>query len=91
MAKKRYSRQQIKKLYENKCYFCGEDNYDLLDAHRIIPGEHGGKYNDHNIIVLCANCHRKTHSDNLTILGKYFSTTGRWLIKYVENGEEKWK
>lgn len=91
MGRKRYSRQQIKKAYEKQCYFCHEENYDLLDAHRIIPGDQGGKYNDHNILVLCANCHRKTHSGSLKILGKYFSTTGRWVIKYVENGEEKWK
>lgn len=90
MAKKRYTRQQIKKLVEKKCYFCGEDNYDLLDAHRIIPGEEGGKYHDHNILVVCATHHRKIHSGCIVILGKHYSTLGRWLLHYVENGEEKW-
>ncbi len=90
MVRKRYSRQQIAKLSRKKCYFCEEENYDLLDAHRIIPGEQGGKYNDHNILVLCSNCHRKTHSGSLQILGKFMSTRG-WVIRYVEDGKEHWK
>jgi len=92
MAKKRYSRQQIKKLFEKRCFFCHEDNYDLLDAHRIIPGEQGGKYNDYNILVLCSNCHRKTHAGTLKILGKHTSTHARgYSIRYMEDGQEKWK
>jgi predicted restriction endonuclease len=90
MTKKRYSRQQIRKLFEKKCYFCGEDNYDLLDAHRIIPGEQGGKYNDHNILVICSNCHRKCHAGIIKIDRKYMSTTGRWVLHYWIDGEEKW-
>ena len=91
MAKKRYTRQQIAKLMYKKCYFCDENDYDLLDAHRILPGEDGGKYHDRNILVLCANCHRKTHSGKLKIKGRYFSTAGRWMVLYEEDGQEKWK
>ena len=91
MGKKRYSRQQIAKLRDKECYFCGETDYNLLDGHRIIPGEDGGKYNDHNIIVTCALCHRKTHSGRIVILGKHLSTSGRWVIHYTEDGEDKWK
>lgn len=91
MAKKRYTRQQIAKLSHGKCYFCEECDYDLLDAHRIVPGEKGGTYHPHNILVLCSNCHRKTHSGALQILGKFMSTTGRWVIRYLEEGKEHWK
>ncbi len=91
MGKKCYSRQQIAKLSNGKCYFCPEDNYDLLDAHRIIPGADGGKYHDRNIIVLCANCHRRTHTGSLKILGKYLSTSAKWVVRYLEDGEERWK
>lgn len=91
MARKRYSRQQIAKLFHKKCYFCEEEDYSILDAHRIIPGEKGGTYHPHNILVICSNCHRKVHSGGLQILGKHPSSTGRWVIHYMEDGKEHWK
>lgn len=90
MGKKRHSRQQIAKLSSKGCYFCGESNYDLLDAHRVIPGSDGGKYNDHNILVLCSNCHRRTHTGAIRIDRKYLSTAGRWVLHCWIDGEEKW-
>jgi len=83
--------KQHKKLYEKVCYICGEDDYDLLDVHRIIPGEEGGKYTEHNSVVVCATCHRKCHSGRIKMDRKYSSTTGRLVLHYWEDGEEKWK
>lgn len=90
---KKPSKKQIKKLVCKECYFCGCDEYALLDVHRIIPGKDGGKYsNDYNLIVLCSLCHRKVHADIIKILGKHFSTTGQFIIHYLdENGIEQWK
>ena len=83
--------KQVKKKIDRCCYFCEEDDYALLDCHRIVPGEEGGKYTDHNTLTTCANCHRKCHSGKIKILGKYFSTAGRYVLHYEENGEEIWK
>ncbi len=91
MAKKRYTRQQIRKLVEKKCYFCGEEDYALLDAHRIIPGEAGGKYHDMNIAVTCANCHRKIHAGRIVVDRRYFRSDGKWILHYWEDGQEKWQ
>jgi predicted restriction endonuclease len=86
-VKKRYSRQQIKKLYHKKCFFCGESNYDLLDAHRIIEG---GKYIDWNILVACANCHRRMHSGEIKVDRKYNSTKGI-VVHYWWGDKEFWE
>ena len=82
--------KQRKKRVHGKCYFCEENDYSLLDVHRIVPGSEGGKYVEHNTIVLCANCHRKVHSNKIEIIGRHFSTTGRHVIHYREEGAEKW-
>lgn len=89
---KKLSKQQIKKLSDKKCYLCGEQEYKLLDAHRIIEGQDGGKYNWWNTLTLCVGCHRKIHTGIIRILGKYHCT-GKQLsvLHYEENGEEKWK
>lgn len=87
---KKPSKKQIKKLIEKKCYFCGEDDYDLLDVHRILEGKDGGKYVDHNMVVSCSLCHRKIHAGRIEIKGRYYSTSGRYLLHYFEDGEEKW-
>lgn len=91
MNKKRYSQQKLAKLYSKKCYFCDESQYELLDAHRIIPGEKGGKYTDNNILVVCATHHRMIHADIIKVDRKYPTMTGNWTLHYWINGEEKWK
>ena len=84
--------KQIKKLYDKKCYFCEENRMEVLDAHRMIEGQDGGKYNWHNIITLCVIHHRLIHSKKIVILGKHFSTKGCWVLHYIdENGVEQWK
>lgn len=82
--------KKIKKLRERKCYFCPEDNYDLLDVHRIVPGEEGGKYTDHNTVVVCCKCHRLIHSGAIRVDRWYSSTDGRILHYFLEE-VEFWK
>ncbi len=84
------TRKQINKKIDGKCYFCGEDDYDLLDSHRIIPGSEGGKYTEYNTLTTCATCHRKCHSGRIKIEGRHYSTAGRYILHYFEDGEEKW-
>jgi len=92
MRKKRLVDKKIKKHTDGECYFCGENDYDLLDVHRIIPGEEGGKYTEYNTLTACANCHRKIHSGKIQILGKYPTYTGKDVLHYItEDGEEKWE
>lgn len=85
--------QQTKKLFDGKCYFCGEDRYELLDSHRIIEGQDGGTYNWWNMLTTCALCHRKCHTGIIKILGKHKCMGGNKLeiLHYIEDGVEKWK
>lgn len=84
--KKRLIDKKLKKRMEKRCYFCGCDNYATLDVHRIIPG---GEYSDFNTIVVCCKCHRKIHAGQIQIRGKHFSTAGRYVVIYLEDGQEK--
>ncbi len=86
--------QQIKKLFDGECFFCGEKRYELLDSHRIVEGQDGGTYNWWNMLTTCALCHRKCHTGIIKILGKHKCMGGKKLevIHYIdEDGVEKWK
>ena len=85
--------QQTKKKKVGKCFFCDEDDYEVLDCHRILEGENGGKYNDFNTLIVCAVCHRKIHSGKMKILGKHKTTKGNTrIVHYIdENQIEQWK
>lgn len=89
---KRYVKLINKEAFKKssgKCYFCPCDIYELLDCHRIIPGEQGGRYIFENVICACASCHRKIHSDLIKIFRKYTRTTGETVLHYIdENGIE---
>lgn len=80
--------KQATKHIDKKCHFCDEDNYDLLDLHRITPGSEGGKYTRDNTVTTCSNCHRATHAGVIVIDRWYISTKGRVLHYFVE-GEER--
>lgn len=73
-----------KKKIDKCCYFCECDTYELLDVHRIIPGENGGQYTEKNSVTLCANCHRKVHADLIKIDRKYLSSSGKWILHYFD-------
>lgn len=89
MAKKRYSKKTIRKLVAKRCFFCPENDPDVLDAHRILPGEDGGQYLEHNILVVCANCHRRCHSGAIRLDRKYPSTKGP-VLHFWADGVEHW-
>lgn len=84
-------KKQIFKRVDRECYFCGERVYELLDAHRIIPGEKGGKYIRENVLTVCSKCHRKCHTGIIEIKGRYKTSAGRSVVHYLEEGVEKWK
>jgi len=88
---KKKSRQQIQKLYDKKCYFCEESEYKLLDCHRIVEGKDGGTYHPRNTLTVCCKCHRKIHTGIIKIHGRYFTSKGKWVVHYTENGEEGWR
>lgn len=81
---------QIWKRQDGCCCFCGERDYELLDSHRIVFGEDGGKYTRHNTLTVCCKCHRRIHAGQIEIKGKHFSTSGRHMVRYLEEGQEKW-
>jgi hypothetical protein len=82
--------KKAKKRIVGKCVFCGETDYNLLQVHRIKPGEEGGTYVPENTIVVCANDHLKIHSGQIIIIGKYSTTAARDAIHYQIEGEDKW-
>ncbi len=83
--------KKAKKKADKQCYFCGNDDYSLLDLHRIIEGKDGGEYNHYNTIVCCCLCHRKIHAGSIKIDRKYYSTKGRWVLHYWIGEEEYWE
>jgi hypothetical protein len=88
---KRLSKKQLKKRIDKRCYFCGCDDYELLDVHRILPGEEGGKYTDWNMVTTCCMCHRKIHAGKIKVLGRYFSTRGNVIHFIDEDGQEQYR
>jgi len=84
------SKKQIKKLIDKKCYFCSEDNYNLLDVHRIIPGSEGGKYHEWNTVVTCCKCHRLIHQDKTIVIDRKYMSTKGIILHYWRDGHEFW-
>lgn len=78
------NKKAFKKM-ARKCVICNIENYDILDVHRIDEGK---EYHPRNCVVLCANCHRKNHANQIKILCKRVTTDGTVLF-YEENSEEK--
>jgi hypothetical protein len=93
--KKKHGQKLINKVHhkksEGRCCLCGEEDYAVLDCHRIKPGEEGGRYVESNVLVICANCHRKIHDDQIVIDRKYNTTSGTTVLHFWdEDGEEQW-
>lgn len=89
-GKRKLINKSAKKKSDGNCKFCGEKEYCVLDAHRITPGEDGGRYENLNVVTCCANCHRKIHEGKIKVDRMYPSTKG-WLLHYFdESGEEHW-
>jgi len=84
------TKKQIKKLVDGKCKFCNENDYSLLDVHRIIEGKDGGEYHEMNTITVCALCHRKIHAGKIIVHRKHTTTLGLIILHYVgEDGLER--
>lgn len=63
------------KLKKYKCEICKESNIKVLDFHHIIPRTDENCTDlPSNIAIICANCHRKTHSGFIEIIGVVPST-----------------
>lgn len=88
---KRYSFQEIRKHVMKRCFFCGDRDYSVLDVHRIVPGEDGGKYTEQNTLVVCCKCHRLVHADKIVIEKKYKTSRPNSIVHFWDNGEEKWE
>jgi Zn finger protein HypA/HybF involved in hydrogenase expression len=59
-------RIEIMYRQRGKCASCGIEEWKLkkkLHAHRIYPGEKGGRYISENVILLCPKCHYRRHHE----------------------------
>lgn len=79
------------KLHKLYCEIegCGEINPNALQHHHITERKEIGTSNSQwNLAVICANCHTKTHSGEIKIIGVFPATNkqGRILI-YLLNGK----
>jgi len=51
-------KEVLKEMVEYRCQICKNVfTSNQLEIHRIKRGEHGGKYEPNNILVLCSECH----------------------------------
>lgn len=91
MRRKNLINKQERKRCEGKCYFCPESDYSLLDVHRIVEGQDGGKYTNGNTVVVCSNCHRKIHAEQIKIDRYYLASNGKNVLHYWDAEGEQWK
>jgi len=63
------------------CEICGASNKKVIDFHHIIPRT-DPKCTEamHNLAILCANCHRRVHSNEIIIEGVFMTTSGEQLF-----------
>lgn len=88
MKKRLINKKSFKKA-AGRCRVCGEDIYELLDTHRLVSGAEGGKYYRENCVVLCGNCHRKVHAGLIEIDRYYLCSNGKYKLRVIIDGEEK--
>jgi hypothetical protein len=91
MARKKHLvKKSTKKRIDGKCKFCSCEIYELLDLHRIVEGKDGGEYTAQNTVTVCALCHRKVHAGFIKIDRWYPSISGKMILHYWMDGEEKY-
>ena len=90
MAKKLINKK-IFKAMARKCAICENPDISIHHVHRIVHGENNGKYTKNNCVSLCPNCHSKVHTNQIKIIGVFYSTAGNLLHYFAENGEEIFK
>lgn len=91
MKNKKLIDKQERKRCDGKCYFCPENDYSILDVHRIVEGADGGEYTEFNTVTTCSNCHRRIHAGQITIDRYYLVSNGKWILHYWDNEGEHWK
>ena len=71
-------RNLLKIKFKHTCQVCKETTFKNKDddfyteSHHIVPLELGGEDKSKNILIVCANCHRKFHSaDEETLIETY--------------------
>jgi len=81
-----------KKDRDCECVICGCKDRTLLDLHRIVEGKKGGEYTEHNTVCVCVTCHRFIGENRIKILGKYFCSSGKFVLNYIDiTGKENLK
>lgn len=83
------NRQQCSKRLAGQCFFCGNTDYEVLEAHRIVPGCEGGRYEPFNILVVCANHHNLITRGKIKVHRALRCTFAERVIHWTdENGDE---
>jgi len=70
-----------------KCEIC-EDDSVLLDKHHIISKSKGGSNKAYNIAHLCPNCHRRVHTGDIILEGRFESTLGNVLVYHLKGDQQ---
>jgi hypothetical protein len=76
-------KKKVYKKQQKRCKICGANIYEILNVHRIIPGEKQGSYRKENVVCICHNCHDKHHAGLIKIHGWVDATCGR-LLNYTD-------
>jgi 5-methylcytosine-specific restriction endonuclease McrA len=87
--KKHIIEKKVFKMAAGACRICGEDNYALLDVHRIKEGAKGGRYTRENSVTLCCSCHRRVHAGTIKIDRYYLCTDGSMKLLVTIDGKEE--
>lgn len=53
----------LKEMVNFKCQLCKLKK--PLEFHRIKRGNKGGEYTPNNILIICEECHKELHGDEL--------------------------
>ena len=75
--------QQIVIQRDKKCFICG--SISSLEVHHIKNRYFGGDNSYHNLITLCANCHRQNHE---TVLNEWNERFYEYTDRFDE--PEEW-
>lgn len=77
----------LKTLYKTNCQICGDHHFETRkgfysEVHHLLPWAVSHDDQPDNLVVICANCHRKLHYAKSTEIDKmYDELTGRFPHK----------
>ena len=58
-ASQQLARKRLVKKRGEQCEWCGETRY--IELHHIVEVQHGGTFEEGNLLLLCMLCHMKAH------------------------------